>query len=89
MRWEGSAMLPRSPRCTLEAIVSQAIALIVIVALAGSDLKALRDEAGAIETIEMPGSHDTFLHACEVAAFSSARWQLSRAKCADQKAAAK
>ena len=37
MRWEGSAMLRRSPRRTLKAIITQAVALIV--ALAGSDLK--------------------------------------------------
>ena len=37
MRWEGSAMLRSSPRRTLEAIVTQASALIV--ALAASDLK--------------------------------------------------
>src|SRR5262245_25459331 len=39
MRWEGSAMLRRSPRRTLEALVTQAVALIV--ALAGFDLKPL------------------------------------------------
>ena len=37
MRWEGSAMLRRSPRRTLEAIVTQAVALIV--ALGKTDLK--------------------------------------------------
>ena len=37
MRWEGSAMLRWSPRRTLEAIVTQAFALIV--ALGKTDLK--------------------------------------------------
>ena len=44
MRWEGSAMLRWSPRRTLEAIVTQAFALIV--ALGKTDLKS----------IELPGS---------------------------------
>src|SRR6516162_8559569 len=53
MRWEGSAMLRRSPHRTVEAIVTQAVALIV--ALGKTDL--LRDEAGAIKSIELPSSH--------------------------------
>jgi hypothetical protein len=66
-------MLRRSLRRTLEAIVTQAVALIV--ALPGFDPER-DDEAGAIKSIELPGSHDIFpSHAREVAAFSSARWQ--------------
>jgi len=68
MRWEGSAMLRSSPRRTLEAIVTQAISLIVALA---SDLKALRDEAGAIRNHRTAGQSRH--HACEVAAFSRAR----------------
>jgi hypothetical protein len=53
----------RSPRPTLEAIVTQAIALIA--ASAGSDLASLRDEAGAINqmhrTAWQPG-HLSFFH---------------------------
>jgi len=67
-------MLRRSPRRTLEAIVTQAIALIV--ALAGSDLKRSVTKRAQSKSIELPGSHDIFLsHAREVAAFSRARWQ--------------
>jgi hypothetical protein len=63
MRWEGSAMLRSSPRRTLEAIVTEAIALIV--ALAAADLKQRqRGEACAIKRIkqsiklELLASHD-------------------------------
>jgi hypothetical protein len=55
-------MLRSSPRRTLEAIVTQAIALIV--ALAASDLKRQRGEACAIKRIkqsiklELLASHD-------------------------------
>jgi len=71
MRWEGSAMLRRSPRRTLKAIITQAVALIV--ALAGSDLKRSVTKR---ESIELPGRHDiSLLHAREMAAFSHARWQ--------------
>jgi hypothetical protein len=61
-------MLRSSPRRTLEAIVTQAISLIVALA---SDLKALRDEAGAIKNHRTAGQSRH--HACEVAAFSRAR----------------
>ena len=79
VRWEGSAMLRRSPRRILEAIITQAVALIV--ALAGSDLKLSVTKQGQSKSIELPGRHDiSLLHAREVAAFSRARWQLSRAR---------
>jgi hypothetical protein len=68
-------MLRRSPRRTLEAIVTQAVALIV--ALAGSDLKRSVTKQAQSKSIELLGSHDIFLsNAREVAAFSRARWQL-------------
>ena len=74
MRWEGSAMLRRSPRRTLEAIVTQAVALIV--ALAGSDLKRSVTKQAQSKNIELLGRHDIFLsHTRAVAAFSRARWQ--------------
>jgi hypothetical protein len=69
-------MLRRSPRRTLEAIVTQAVALIV--ALAGSDLKRSVTKQAQSKSIELPGSrHD----------ISLSRWQLSRARggSADQK----
>jgi hypothetical protein len=66
-------MLRRSPRRTLEAIVAQAVALIV--ALAGSDLKRSVTKQAQSKSIELPGSrHDISLsHAREVATFSRAR----------------
>ena len=74
MRWEGSAMLRRSPRRTLKAIIIQVVALIV--ALAGSDLNLSVTKQGQSKSIELPGRHDIFLsHTREVAAFSRARWQ--------------
>jgi hypothetical protein len=72
-------MLRRSPRRTLGAIVTQAVVLIV--ALAGSDLNLSVTKQGQSKSIELPGRHDiSLLHAREVAAFSRARWQLSRAR---------
>ena len=72
MRWEGSAMLRRSPRRTLKAIITQAVALIV--ALAGSDLKRSVTKRAQPKSIELLGRHDIFLsHTREVAA--RARWQ--------------
>jgi len=73
MRWEGSAMLRWSPRRTLEAIVTQAFALIV--ALGKTDLKRSATKQAQSKTIELPGSQ------------ARARWQLSRARggSADQK----
>ena len=56
MRWEGSAILRRSPRRPLEAIVTQAVALIV--ALAGSDLKRSVTKQAQSKSIELSGSHD-------------------------------
>ena len=53
MRWEGSAMLRRSPRHTLEAIVTRAVALIA--ALGKTDLK--RSATRQAQSIELPGSH--------------------------------
>ena len=75
MRWEGSAMLRRSPRRTLKAIITQAVALVV--ALAGSDLKRSVTKQAQSKSIELPGSrHDISLsHAREVATFSRARRQ--------------
>jgi hypothetical protein len=73
MRWEGSAMLRRSPRRTLKANITQAVALIV--ALAGSDLKRSVTKR---ESIELPGSHNIFLSDTRaVAAFSRERWSKS------------
>jgi len=68
MRWEGSAMLRWSPRRTLEAIVTQAFALIV--ALGKTDLKrsATKQAQSKHRTAGQSGAR-------EVAAFSSARWQ--------------
>jgi hypothetical protein len=68
-------MLRRSPRRTLEAIVTQAVALIV--ALAGSDLKRSVTKQAQSKSIELPGSrHDISLsHARKVATFSRARRQ--------------
>jgi len=69
-------MFHRSPRRTLEAIVTQAITLIVV--LAASDLKrSVAKHAQLTENTELPGSHDIFFlsHAGAVAAFSRARWQ--------------
>ena len=54
MRWEGSAMLRRSPRRTLKAIITQAVALIV--ALAGSDLKRSVTKQAQSKSIELLGS---------------------------------
>ena len=60
MRWEGSAMLRRSPRRTLEAIVTRAVALIA--ALAGPDLKRSVTKQAQSKSIELPGScHDISL----------------------------
>jgi len=74
MRWEGSAMLRRSPRRTLKAIITQAVALIV--ALACSDLKRSVTQRAQSKSIELLGSHDIFLpDARAVAAFSRAGWQ--------------
>ena len=76
MRCGGSSMFHRSPRRTLEAIVTQAITLIVV--LAASDLKrSVAKHAQLTENTELPGSHDIFFlsHAGAVAAFSHARWQ--------------
>jgi len=74
MRWEGSAMLRRSPRRTLKAIITQAVALIV--ALACSDLKRSVTQRAQSKSIELLGSHDIFLSdARAVAAFSRAGWQ--------------
>jgi hypothetical protein len=57
MRWKGSAMLRRSPRRTLKAIITQAVALVV--ALAGSDLKRSVTKQAQSKSIELPGSrHD-------------------------------
>ena len=50
MRWEGSAMLRRSPRRTLETIVTQAAALIV--ALGKSDLKRSVTKRAQSKSIE-------------------------------------
>jgi hypothetical protein len=68
-------MLRRSPRRTLEAIVTQAIALIV--ALGGSNLKRSLTKQPQSKSIELPGSrYDiSLLYACAVATFSRARWQ--------------
>jgi hypothetical protein len=68
-------MLRRSPRRTLEAIVTQAVALIE--ALAGFDLKRCVTKQAQSKSIELPGSrHDISVsHAREVATFSRARWQ--------------
>src|SRR5262249_55501682 len=68
MRWEGSAMLRRSPRRTLEAIVTQAVALIV--ALGKTDLSAPR-RSRRNQKHRTAGQS----RAREVAAFSRARWQ--------------
>src|SRR6516162_7023954 len=48
---EGSAMLRRSPRRTLKAIITQAVALIV--ALAGSDLKRSVTKRAQPKSIEL------------------------------------
>jgi hypothetical protein len=68
-------MFHRSPRRTLEAIVTQAITLIAV--LAASDLKrSVAKHAQLTKNTELPGSHDIFSsHAGAVAAFSRARWQ--------------
>jgi hypothetical protein len=75
MRWEGSAMLRRSPRRTLEAIATQAVALIV--ALGGSNFKRSLTKQAQSKNIELPGSrHDISLsYARAVATFARARWQ--------------
>ena len=72
-------MLRRSACRTPEAIVTQAIALIV--ALAGSDLKRSLTKQAQSKSIYLPGSHDIFFF------HTGARWQLSRARgdSADQK----
>jgi hypothetical protein len=49
-------MFHRSPRRTLEAIVTQAVALIV--ALAGSDLKLSVTKQGQSKSIELLANHD-------------------------------
>src|SRR5262249_34937655 len=67
MRWEGSAMLRWSPRRTLEAIVTQAFALIV--ALGKTDLKR-----SATKQTQSKASNCRAVRRGEVAAFSSARW---------------
>jgi len=51
-------MLRRSACRTPEAIVTQAIALIV--ALAGSDLKRSLTKQAQSKSIQLPGSHDIF-----------------------------
>jgi hypothetical protein len=67
-------MLRRSPRRTLEALVTQAVALIV--ALAGFDLKRSVTKPAQSKNIELPGSrHISLSRAREVATFSRARWQ--------------
>jgi len=67
MRCKGSLMLCRSPRRTLEAIVTQAI--VVIVSLARSDLARSVTKLALLKSIELPGSHNIFfLYTC-------ARWQ--------------
>jgi hypothetical protein len=75
-------MFGRSPRRTPEAIVTQAIALII--ALAGSDLKRSRaKQTQSTKNTELPGSHDIFLsHYLSHARIfhTPARWQLSRAR---------
>jgi hypothetical protein len=57
MRWEGSAMLRRSSRRTLKAIITQSVALIV--ALAGSDLKRSVTKQAQSESIELLGRLDS------------------------------
>ena len=60
MRLDDSAMLRRSPRRTLEAIVTRAVALIA--ALAGPDLKRSVTKQAQSKSIELPGScHDISL----------------------------
>ena len=64
MRWEGSAMLRRSPRHTLEAIVTQAVALIV--ALAEFDLKRCvtkQAQSKKQRTAGQPSRHLSFTRA--------------------------
>jgi hypothetical protein len=68
-------MLCRSPRSTLKAIITQAVALIV--ALAGSDLKRSVTKQAQSKSIELLGSHDIFL--------SHAREARARDGSADQK----
>ena len=68
MRWEGSAMLRRSPRRTLEAIVTQAVALIV--ALGKTELKR-----SATKQAQSKALNCRAVTRREVAAFSRARWQ--------------
>jgi hypothetical protein len=61
-------MLRRSPRRTLEAIVTQAIVLIV--SLARSYLARSVTKQAQLKSIELPGSHNIsfLLHTREVAA---------------------
>jgi hypothetical protein len=66
-------MLRRSPRRTLKAIITQAVALIV--ALAGSDLKRSVTKRAQSKSIELLGNDIFLSDARAVAAFSRARWQ--------------
>ena len=75
MRWEGSAILRRSPRRPLEAIVTQAVALIV--ALAGSDLKR------SVTKHAQSNASNCRAAATTTSVFHTrVRWQLSRARVA-------
>jgi hypothetical protein len=61
-------MFRRLPRRTRESVLTQAIALLVALAGAGSDLKRSVANHAQSTSIELPASNDIFLsHAREVA----------------------